>query len=439
MLKQFSASSSVKCRNCLHHIYYWRFIKNYYSRTIVLSDERKDSDDQAISSLLNKLHGNSSFNQKREDLLKHSGNHKSKKSTNAYLEALEQEEFGKHIKTNDEKKQNVNSEKKVIDGSKASRGLMSTLQTLKSKNQANVQQVPNDDFITSQPKQLKANHVFRKHFRQEKTNIIEMNDLDEKWTKYVVDKDGSIPDSIRKHLSPIEVDSDKLTEEEQIQVFSKGYSEWINPDHKQKNVLNPVGDISHLKTIKKIIEQKEESTVKEKLGLVDSISSNHAANPLDSLPSAQWQKQLVHEDLDFSSISFTGEVSNDPYEYDSYLMEDIENLEFDIEKIEQEAALYEEAKEKEIDRLLVGGDNEEDFMLSRDGTMSSSDSFGIGNMFDNQFQNIMNQKGQMNIPPNPQMIALEKSYKEFLSKSSNVANTIKEQDKSKTDKNPKRS
>lgn len=266
-----------------------------------------------------------------------------------------------------------------------------------------------------------------------------MNDLDEKWTKYVVDKDGSIPDSIRKHLSPIEVDSDKLTEEEQIQVFSKGYSEWINPDHKQKNVLNPVGDISHLKTIKKIIEQKEESTVKEKLGLVDSISSNHAANPLDSLPSAQWQKQLVHEDLDFSSISFTGEVSNDPYEYDSYLMEDVENLEFDIEKIEQEAALYEEAKEKEIDRLLVGGDNEEDFMLSRDGTMSSSDSFGIGNMFDNQFQNIMNQKGQMNIPPNPQMIALEKSYKDFLSKSSNVANTIKEQDKSKTDKNPKRS
>ncbi|KAF0976211.1 hypothetical protein FDP41_004886 [Naegleria fowleri] len=249
--------------------------------------------------------------------------------------------------------------------------LFDALQALKEKKKgdANSEQSSPSSTNTSDTPLIKkpAKYVFKKHFRQTRHPAVERNDMDERWTKYVTEFDKCSPEIIRKNTSPIEVEISKLSEEEEVFVFSKGYSSWINPDHKQKNMVNPVGDISRFKTIKRPFEPSSSPTIEEKLGLVDNTKSIVGENPLNTL-----QRITDTDGSDgFDMITFSGQPIKDADIYKSYLQQDIQDLELDIDEIEKLAALEEDAKDKATERALLGGSKEGD--NDDDGVVLSSD------------------------------------------------------------------
>ncbi|KAL9651657.1 hypothetical protein ABK040_001602 [Willaertia magna] len=207
------------------------------------------------------------------------------------------------------------------------------------------------------------NYIFKAHFRKENNLTFEFNDMDDKLTKFVIDQDELVPSTIKKHLSFIEVDNTELNDEEEMNVLINGYSTWMNPDHKQRNLISPIGDISHLKTIKK---KKEEKLInKENLDLKLGFLSEEdvISNPINSFDGIQLQKDLIdsEEDVGFgiASLTFTGEPLSDIDKY-SFQVEDIEDLDqFDIDYIEKVSLLEEDAKSKEEDRRLLNNSGDD--------------------------------------------------------------------------------
>ncbi|KAG2381314.1 hypothetical protein C9374_006303 [Naegleria lovaniensis] len=202
----------------------------------------------------------------------------------------------------------------------------------------------------------------------------EYNDMDEKWTRYVIEFDKCSPEIIQKNTSPIEVEISKLSEEEEIFVFSKGYSNWINPDHKQKHMINPIGDISRFKTIKRPFEPSSSPTVEEKLGLVDNTSSIIGENPLKTL------RRITDSDGSdgFDMFTITGEPIKDEDIYKTYLQQDVEDLEMDIDEIERLAAIEEDAKDKATERRLLGsqeGEHDDDDSITFSSEDNTDDAF----------------------------------------------------------------
>jgi len=361
----------------------------------------QDEDDAAVSSLLKKVQKTSGLaNMRRERLLKNAEYHKPN-NQQPNFENYEQEP------------------KQSMKTTPSAASLFSTLESLKEKSDNTVQQ--KSSFVPM--KSEDPARIFKKHFRQERLPSVEVNDMDDKWTRYVVEHQECTPETIRKYTSFIEVDEKKLSEEEEIKVYSQGYKEWLNPDHKQNNMLTPLGDISQLKTISRPFTPSPAPSIEEKLGIIDNTKSIIADNPMNSLPSVTWQKNLAKsgdERFSLSSITFTGEHNDDMEDFKSYI-DDGEELILDIEEIEKMAMKDEEAYEKYADRLLCGEDNEDDLVVTKKDKPNET---GVVDQeseepFFPDFSKIKKQVTEeeffkKQFETNPQMKMLQENYNEFM-------------------------